>query len=416
MGSARQVELVDLTNVRARRRSAPPSYAPPPAPAAPPPAPPDAAAVDSPTDIITAQIRHALTGIPPAPLSHSPSGSSISSLSIPSNAPVLPETREELFRACLRTPTVDVDELRRLVWAHGIPPVPWARPLVWQLLTNYLPPDRVDWQPTLAAKRARYWARVANFSVDPTERPVQGDHPLSDAQDSQWKRYFDDCQLRTCIRRDVHRTHPHLHRLAPLRDGLERVLFVYVKMHSKLGYRQGMNELAAPFLLTFAEGRVKDLSDVEADAYFCFESIMSEMVSCYEPSNSDNAGIGRQLRELQALLRIKDPALERRFEELGIDTRFYGLRWIRLWLMQEFLLPDCLCLWDSFLTSEVRLPWIRYVCVAMAIRIRERLLSEDFAGCMKLLLNYPPCDVSELLRIADRLRTSNVIIVRTARR
>lgn len=177
-----------------------------------------------------------------------------------------------------------------------------------------------------------------------------------------------------------------------------------------------MNELAAPFLLTFADTRVKDLSDVEADAYFCFDSIMTEMASCYEPCNSDATGIARQLRELQALLRIKDPALERHFEKLGIDTRFYGLRWIRLWLMHEFHLPDCLCLWDSFLTSELRLPWIRYVCVAMVIRIRERLLGEDFAGCMKLLLNYPPCDISELLRIADRLRTSNVIIVRTARR
>lgn len=176
-----------------------------------------------------------------------------------------------------------------------------------------------------------------------------------------------------------------------------------------------MNELAAPFLLVFADVRQQDLSDVEADAYFCFTSIMEEVAPCYIHNEAETDGLDLQLRELQALLRIKDPELDAHFEQLGIDTRFYGLRWIRLWLSQEFEMPDCLSLWDSFLTAEVRLPWIRYVCVAMAIRLRARLLRSDFAAGMKLLLNYPPCDVTELLRIADRLRTSNVVIVRTAR-
>lgn len=366
-------------------------------------------------DVVSAQISHALTGSHAGHFSIGRGCPESRSLGCIEEDEIGVETQEEIFRRCLGEPTVDVDELRRIVWTHGAPAATWARPLAWKLLTGYLPPDRGDWDATLAAKRERYWAIVHDVTLDPSERPVDGDHPLNDAASSQWREYFDDSDTRTIIQRDVKRTYPDLHRFAPLRDSLERILFVYAKGHKALGYRQGMNELAAPFLIVFSDVRAVDMSDVEADAYFCFENVMSEMATCYTPKESESEGIGRQLRELQALLRIKDPELERRLELLGIDPRFYGLRWIRLWVCHEFSLPDCLSLWDSFLTAEIRLPWIRYVCVAMLIRLRQRLLQSDFTACMKLLLNYPSCDVTELLRIADRLRTSNAVIVRTSR-
>lgn len=271
---------------------------------------------------------------------------------------------------------------------------------------------------------------------------MDGDHPLSDSDSSQWREFFRDADVRALIARDAKRTHPDMNMgsdgdggdngimmmMPMVRDALERLLFVYAKTHTTLGYRQGMNELAAPFLIVFfAEdynhtyshsnnngGLRADASDVEADAYFCFEKVMSEMTTCYV-KDSDSAGIERQLRELQALLRIKDPQLEARLDSLGIDTRFYGLRWLRLWLSREFRLSKCLALWDSFLTAELRLPWIRYVCIAMLISIRDLLLKADFTACMKLLLHYPECDVAHLLNIADELRTSNAVIVRTAK-
>ena len=377
-------------------------------------------------EIISNQLRHVLTGddLPITTLTPSPStASSITSTeSIPSSTRtnIPSETREELFRNCLTAPTIDVDELRRLIWAHGTPSTVWARPLAWKLLVGYLPPDRAVWDSDLRQKRERYWTMVHDVTVDPTDQPIIGDHPLSNDGNSQWREYFEDSNTRSLIQKDVKRTHPDLHRFIPLRDPLERILFIYAKTHPEVGYRQGMNELAAPFLIVFADVRTSDLSDIEADAYFCFESIMQEMIPCYAPSMNqrgcDKTGIARQLKEMQALLRIKDPKLEKQFEQLKIDPQFYGLRWILLWFSQEFSPPDVLALWDSLLTAQVRLPWIRYVCVAMAIRLRDILLASDFAGCIKMLLNYPDCDISELLRIADRLRTTNVVIVRTARR
>lgn len=67
--------------------------------------------------------------------------------------------------------------------------------------------------------------------------------------------------------------------------------------------------------------------------------------------------------------------------------------------------------WDSLLTAEVRLPWLRYVIVAMLVSVRGPLLAADFGGALKLLLHYPGRDVATVLRAADRLRTSNVVMV-----
>lgn len=335
----------------------------------------------------------------------------------PGHAQPATELREEVFRDVLGCEEVDVDELRRIVWAHGVPERPWARAVTWKLFSEYLPSCQADWDGVLATRRTEYWALVAELTVDPSDSAAAGDHPLCVSSGSRWAEYFRDRDLREVIDKDVVRTHADLHRFAPLRDALRRILFVFSKDEgAKDGYRQGMNELAAPFLLCFSEAPFVDPGDAEADAFFCFRNIMREMATVYAVKETDQAGVGRQLQEMQALLRIKDPRLADHLTQLGVDPRFYALRWIRLWLAREFTLPDVLRMWDSFLAAGVRLSWVRYVCVAMQIRIRDSLLASDFAGCMKLLLHYPNIDVADILAVADRLRTANVTIIRTVRR
>lgn len=441
MATSRQFELTTLS-FSPRQRRLTKDYSPPEVsllvPTPPPPSPnPESDSSEEThssrrshdSDIVDAQIQFAIYGhspvlSPPPSLTSSVASSPLlppvmySATAVAHASGAIPAAaKEALFRHCLSATSVDVDELRRLVWAHGMPDTTWARPMAWKLLVEYLPPDRVYWDRVLALRRANFWAMVADVTVDPTDKPLrEGDHPLSQQRDSRWREFFEDGDLRESIRRDVDRTHPDLDRMARLRDSLERVLFVYAKMHPDLRYRQGMNELAAPFLLVFSEERGVDLSDTEADAYFCFDIIMTEMQKCYAVVETETEGIERQLREFLALFRIKDPELERHFELLKIEMRFFALRWLRLWLAREFALPDLLALWDSFLTSEQRLGWVRYVCVAMLIRIREGLLKSDFVDCMKLLLHYPPSDTAEILRTADRLRTSNVVIVKKEKR
>ncbi len=319
---------------------------------------------------------------------------------------------ESLFRCVLGAPTVDVDELRRLIWAHGIPERPWMRAIAWKLLCGVLPPDRADWDAELAARRAEYWNLVSEYSLEPSACAPPGDHPLCSSANSRWKEHFKDLELRENIARDTNRALADVPTFKPLRDALSRLLFVHSKQCPAARYRQGMHELAAPFLLVFATAPFADAGDAEADAYFCYDCVAREMSTLY----ASNETLTQQVRELQALLRIKDPGLEKHLTTLGVDVRFFALRWLRLWLVHEFALEDMVRIWDSLLTAERTLPWLRYICVAMIIRIRDELLAGDFAGCMKLLLRYPACDIGKLLKIADHLRTSNVVIVRRVTR
>lgn len=318
---------------------------------------------------------------------------------------------ESLFRDVLGAPTVDVDELRRLIWAHGVPDRPWVRPVAWKLLCNVLPPDRADWGSELASRRVQYWNMVSEYSADPSSYDIPGDHPLCEKDDSRWREHFADVQLRRDIARDTERALVDVPDFESLRDALSRLLFVHSKACPEARYRQGMHELAAPLLWVFCKVPFEDPGDAEADAYFAYRVVMREMAAVY-----DDDALLTHLRELQALLRIKDPGLEKHLANEGVDMRYFALRWLRLWLAHEFAINDMLGVWDSLLAAEQPLPWLRYVSVAMLIRIRNQLLAGDFAACMKLLLRYPQCEIAELLRIADRLRTSRVVLVRRSTR
>ncbi|GAB0489479.1 hypothetical protein MMPV_000698 [Pyropia vietnamensis] len=499
-----------------------------------------------------------------------------------------------LLAECMDAPLIDTDELRRLVWAHGVP-CPADRPAVWKVLLGVLPPERGRWDEVAGRCRADYWAAVAAASADPSEvddvhgvggggvgRGMGGlggsgwasagdggdgggngsrdgdddsgggggiaDHPLSTAADSRWAAHFADARLRQTIDADVARTHPGVAGWRRLRPALGRLLFVYAKAHPAIGYRQGMNELGAVFLVVYsaacasAGAGADGETDAEADAYASLAEVLTEMAPLYVPPPSavetakraaagggggggwgdrlfggargidigrgvggdsgdhasdgsnrsgDGGGGGsgggggtaldRQLRELGSLLKIKDPVLAGHLASLGVDVRFYGLRYLRLWLAREFPLAaprrkeggaggrdalpadggpwpgiptsvdrrgaegggdagdgggndsvgsvavapspppaspgeadtdsPLLRVWDSLLTAEVRLPWLRYVIVAMLVSVRGPLLAADFGGALKLLLHYPGRDVAAVLRAADRLRTSNVVMV-----
>lgn len=65
-------------------------------------------------------------------------------------------------------------------------------------------------------------------------------------------------------------------------------------------------------------------------------------------------------------------------------------RWIRLLFGREFPFEDVLCLWDVMFAEDPGLSLVDYVCVAMLLRVRWRLLAADHSTALALLLRYPP--------------------------
>ena len=121
--------------------------------------------------------------------------------------------------------------------------------------------------------------------------------------------------------------------------------------------RSGMNELLAPMYYVFCQEKpdgVVDsnssdaasessvyVSNAEADAFFCFSQLMSEMRDRFIKSlDAEPTGILAALKRLEDALKSVDPPLYHHLTVRNqVDSRFFAFRWLTLLLSQEFELP-----------------------------------------------------------------------------
>ncbi|KAJ1330212.1 hypothetical protein BSLG_009631 [Batrachochytrium salamandrivorans] len=224
------------------------------------------------------------------------------------------------------------------------------------------------WHLVLEKERRGYTDLKEKYIFDPTKLKEAADwslnNPLSLAEDSPWKQYFVDLELRKLILQDVERT--------------------------------GDDALCIMFNADF----------VEHDTATIFFRIMRGVRSWYEVNedqpcyvrHSDKRGsiptktipiIATCKRIQNELLSSLDPELARHIDGHGIEPQLYGLRWLRLLFAREFTLPQVLTLWDGLLADDAGLSLAEWVAVAMLIFIRDRVLASDFASTMHTLMKYP---------------------------
>lgn len=174
-------------------------------------------------------------------------------------------------------------------------------------------------------------------------------------------------------------------------DVIARILFLYAKLNPGVRYVQGMNEILAPIYYTFARDPEVDFrQNAEADAFFCFSTIMSELRDRFIKSlDYSETGIFTVVEGLDKLLKKVEPEIWQHLTALQIDPRFYAFRWLTLLLSQEFELPEVLRLWDSLFADERRFQFLNYVCVAMIKCMKQELLRGDFAENLSLLQVRP---------------------------
>ncbi|CAH3024842.1 unnamed protein product, partial [Porites evermanni] len=198
---------------------------------------------------------------------------------------------------------------------------------------------------------------------------------------------------------------------------VERILYIYAKLNPGLGYVQGMNEIIGPLYYVFCSDPNPEWQEnVEADAFFCFTNLMSEIRDNFIKTLDDSAcGIGNMMKSVRNLLRERDLMLFTYLEEQEMSPQFYSFRWLTLLLSQEFALPDVIRVWDSLFADEKRFEFLIYVCCAMHIVIREQLLAADFATTMKLLQNYPDIDIHTILSKAMDLKRPKAVFPNSPR-
>lgn len=188
---------------------------------------------------------------------------------------------------------------------------------------------------------------------------------------------------------------------------VERILFIYAKLNPGLGYIQGMNEILGPIYYTFVNDPDVDCRRcAEADSFFCFTNLMSEIRDNFNKTMDDSDfGIGSMMKQLMQMLKEKDPACARKLEEQELKPQYYAFRYLTLLLSQEFPLPDVLRIWDSLLSDEKRFQFLITMCCAMLILLRSDILKDDFPTNMKLLQNFPytKVDVTTIIAKACEL-------------
>ncbi|KAF2346521.1 Rab-GTPase-TBC domain [Trinorchestia longiramus] len=178
---------------------------------------------------------------------------------------------------------------------------------------------------------------------------------------------------------------------------LERVLFVYAKLNPGQGYVQGMNEIIGPLYYVLASTPA-DAEHAEADTFWLFTSLMADVRDLFIRTLDDSeSGIGRLMTRLMSCLRDQDAATSDRLAHQGVKEQYFAFRWLSLLFSQEFPLPDVIRMWDSLLASPDRHRCLVLLATAMITLQRDKLLVGDFAANVKLLQNYPPCDVGAII-------------------
>ncbi|XP_064457412.1 TBC1 domain family member 13-like isoform X2 [Ornithodoros turicata] len=190
---------------------------------------------------------------------------------------------------------------------------------------------------------------------------------------------------------------------------VERILFLYAKLNPGVGYVQGMNEIIGPIYYTFAADPNPEWKRyAEADCFFCFTSLMSEIRDFFLKTLDDSAsGIGAMMHQLMCLLQTEDFDVYSRLQTQEVRPQYYSFRWITLLLSQEFPLPDVIRIWDSLLSDSNRFSFLIFICCAMIVKVRDQLLQGDFPSNMKLLQNFPETDINDLLKDALTIMENN---------
>lgn len=190
---------------------------------------------------------------------------------------------------------------------------------------------------------------------------------------------------------------------------VERILFIYGKLNPGQGYVQGMNEILGPIYYTFAtDPDVICKEYAEADSFFCFTNLMSEIRDNFLKTLDfdSQCGIGSMMSKLVDKMKSSDERVSQRLQELDLKPQYYAFRWITLLLSQEFPLPDVLRIWDSLFADEERFDFLISMCCAMLILVRDELISGDFPHSMKLVQNYQKTkiDLQTILSKAVEIR------------
>jgi hypothetical protein len=314
---------------------------------------------------------------------HDISASAESAVPRPAAAPRPSLSTDESFQAqrfdkVISADHIDMDDLREVCW-NGIPHQ--HRSQAWQHLLGYLPLNAERRAATLSRKRDEYRSYVEQHWES------SGDYSA---------RTIEERKMVHQVQVDCPRTEPNLpfFKTEAVQRSLERLLLTWSYRNPATSYVQGMNDLVAILFLVFLKPHGSDcgrdvLSDdnlfmVEADVYWCFTSLISQIHDHYV---LDQPGVQRMVAMIEIVLQKVDDGLLQHFKTQGVPIFHFTFKWINCALTRELPLSSSTRLWDSLLSEgddgfELLLT---YVSVALLHSLRETLLEMSHDELLQFL-------------------------------
>jgi len=172
---------------------------------------------------------------------------------------------------------------------------------------------------------------------------------------------------------------------------------------SQVGYVQGMNVMAAPFLYAARS---------EAEAFAAFDRFITVECPGYVRGSMD--GVHRGLALVDRILAIVDPKLSAYLASKGMEARIYAFASVLTMCACTPPLPEVLQLWDFCFAYG---PHLNLLCiVAQLVLIRDQLLSSPrYVACLsccmhpvdhqtrspnQILRSFPPLQASKIKPMA----------------
>ena len=232
-----------------------------------------------------------------------------------------------------------------------------------------------------------------------TTTDLKINNPLSTASASPWAQHFHLTELSGVIQRDLVRTYADspFYTSDAIQQLMLNVLLVWGKCNPQYEYRQGMNELLAPIVLTvfkdsrasggWKDGVLGELLDrhwAEHDVWALFNKLMLVMAPFFAKIDSNNSSDTTSKPYLRpraqdtndllfpappvptnqspillkchhihhTLLAQHDPLLYKHLNSQDVQPQLYGLRWYRLLFAREFHVIDVCTVWDVLFSQE----------------------------------------------------------------
>jgi hypothetical protein len=281
------------------------------------------------------------------------------------------------FKQLFDQPLIDLNELKRLC-SNGC--LSSYRSRSWKILSNYVSPNNQKWDEELEQKRKEY-LRLRQTQYDDNQEKLTS------------KRLQEG--LNTIVK-DVDRTlgETKMFQSPLFKEMLQRILFLYHVRNSESGYAQGMNDIAAPFLIIFTKEYIEvdevtlkideefeskldaaAILNIEADSYWCFTRLLSSIKNNFTPGFP---GVIEMIQKFSVLIGKLDPELDKTFKRHKIRLYDISFQWLLCLLLRQFPPALKFRLLDMYLTDKENInESLVYISAAFLMKFSHKLKEMD---------------------------------------